>query len=837
MIRINVNLVTATVQETEVLTSGRVGLQCEFTFSSEWDGLIKTATFEGAESADVAMLTGNVVTVPRECMSSPGAKLRVGVCGMNEAGDIVIPTVWANAGRIQQGAEPSGIPAEEPSPNWAAQVQAAAASALEIARGVKNEADSGGFDGADGVSPTAVVSKTGTVTTVTITDANGTTTASINDGTQGVQGESGPAGSSTWVADTEPYLIAVGEHGITNAFFIVSELKGKTGETVKAGDTVTHAGYMDNGEFHSEYNGIYYVTRINTYDNDTVAECDYKGQIIGPKGDTGDTGTAATVAVGTTTTLAPGSYATVTNTGTSSAAVLNFGIPKGEKGDPGNPTDAQVTEAVDDWLDDNVAQETGYVLDRTLSMQNAAAPADLLGEMGMSDDIKEALLAHFRNTPTLTSDDTYSALENALYNNFWQVTNTLSGCTSSNVAKSVKKGVSYSATITAATGYTMTGATISVTMGGEDITATAYNNGTITIAEVTGALEIEISAVYNLWAIVNDLTGCDTSNDAETITKGSAYTATISATSGYTMTGATVSITMGGVDITATAYSSGTITISAVTGTVIITITASVSGATLVSISAVYTQSGTVYDTDSLDSLKNDLVVTAAYSDSSTAAVLPEDYTLSGTLAAGNCTITVTYQSMTDTFITIVTKYWTKEWTWEDGLPGDNGFTKTASGTSSETIRDDIECISIYVKGTSAGIGYAYANTYDVGVIEAKIRLNSGQLGARLSYGDGSNAVSIRIQYSSNYKGIYLEDTASLGTKLMTTELGVDYTVRIERNGTTGKVFVNGVCLDDDTGLALASLGRTETRLLIFGASSSAAYARLMSLKVKDGGV
>jgi hypothetical protein len=53
---------------------------------------------------------------------------------------------------------------------------------------------------------------------------------------------------------------------------------------------------------------------------------------IGPKG---DAGTAATVTVGTTTTLAPGSSATVANAGTSSAAVFNFGIPTGATGATG----------------------------------------------------------------------------------------------------------------------------------------------------------------------------------------------------------------------------------------------------------------------------------------------------------------------------------------------------------------------------------------------------------------------------------------------------------------------------------------------------------------------
>lgn len=70
----------------------------------------------------------------------------------------------------------------------------------------------------------------------------------------------------------------------------------------------------------------------------------------------------------------------------------------------------------------------------------------------------------------------------------------------------------------------------------------------------------------------------------------------------------------------------------------------------LVSISAVYTQSGTVWDTDSLDSLKSDLVVTAVYQGGTTETVPAADYTLSGTLTAGTSTITVAYGGLTTTF-------------------------------------------------------------------------------------------------------------------------------------------------------------------------------------------
>ena len=61
-----------------------------------------------------------------------------------------------------------------------------------------------------------------------------------------------------------------------------------------------------------------------------------------PAGATGADGTAATVQVGTTTTGAPGTNASVTNTGTESNAVLNFVIPAGATGATGTASTVQV---------------------------------------------------------------------------------------------------------------------------------------------------------------------------------------------------------------------------------------------------------------------------------------------------------------------------------------------------------------------------------------------------------------------------------------------------------------------------------------------------------------
>jgi len=70
--------------------------------------------------------------------------------------------------------------------------------------------------------------------------------------------------------------------------------------------------------------------------------------------------------------------------------------------------------------------------------------------------------------------------------------------------------------------------------------------------------------------------------------------------------------------------------------------------APVASISAVYTQTRTVYASDALDVLRDDLVVTATYTDGSSA--VRTDYTLSGTLTAGTSVVTATLDGKTATF-------------------------------------------------------------------------------------------------------------------------------------------------------------------------------------------
>lgn len=119
MIQITCKGNSAICTRTERLTSGTVGLQCEFVFDGAWDGLAKTAVFlAGNEQRDV-LLTGALCTVPWEVLKTAGYQLVIGVYGSNAAGTLVIPTVYAMCGSIAPGADPSGEESTDPTlPVW-----------------------------------------------------------------------------------------------------------------------------------------------------------------------------------------------------------------------------------------------------------------------------------------------------------------------------------------------------------------------------------------------------------------------------------------------------------------------------------------------------------------------------------------------------------------------------------------------------------------------------------------------------------------------------------------------------------------------------------------------
>ena len=87
----------------------------------------------------------------------------------------------------------------------------------------------------------------------------------------------------------------------------------------------------------------------------------------------------------------------------------------------------------------------------------------------------------------------------------YTVTNTLTGCKNSNAATTVTEGDAYYAAITANNGYVLNGATVMVKMGGTDVTALYYADGVINIPDVSGNIEITITAAVYVPSYTNVL--------------------------------------------------------------------------------------------------------------------------------------------------------------------------------------------------------------------------------------------------------------------------------------------------------------------------------------------
>ena len=144
-IQIAVSAADAAVTAPATLTSGMVGATVTFAFSgTAWQSLRKIAVFRaGSVRRDVEETdwSGSVCTIPWECLSEADERLLVGVYGMDEAGTVVIPTVYADCGWIWPGADPAGDPAADPTGPFYAGLLA---EALEKAKA------SGVFDGPAG---------------------------------------------------------------------------------------------------------------------------------------------------------------------------------------------------------------------------------------------------------------------------------------------------------------------------------------------------------------------------------------------------------------------------------------------------------------------------------------------------------------------------------------------------------------------------------------------------------------------------------------------------------------------------------------------------------------
>ena len=199
-----------------------------------------------------------------------------------------------------------------------------------------------GVDGKDGISVSSITqtttsSESGGTNVITATLSDGTTSIfNIMNGKQGEQGIQGENGN-WFIGDVDTGKPSRGETGA----------KGKTGEQGPQG-------------------------------------------IAGTNGTNGTDGQSATIQIGSVTTLEPGSSATVTNVGTETNAVFNFGIPKGEPGE--NATNSVTSTSINsiqvvDSLPDT--EETGVLY--LVKESNSEASAVSLSEEEPSVSTEEEL--------------------------------------------------------------------------------------------------------------------------------------------------------------------------------------------------------------------------------------------------------------------------------------------------------------------------------------------------------------------------------------------------------------------------------------------------------------
>jgi len=152
-------------------------------------------------------------------------------------------------------------------------------------------------------------------------------------GLKGPTGDVGPAASisiGTVSAGSSASVTNVGTSGEAVLDFTLP--KGDKGDTGNTGSAATiSVGTVSTGNAGSSAS----VTNVGT-SGAAVFDITIPRGDKGDKGDTGNTGSAATVSVGTVSTGNAGSSASVTNTGTAGAAVLDITIPRGDKGDKGD---------------------------------------------------------------------------------------------------------------------------------------------------------------------------------------------------------------------------------------------------------------------------------------------------------------------------------------------------------------------------------------------------------------------------------------------------------------------------------------------------------------------
>lgn len=187
----------------ERITTGLTGKAVTFRFGAGWENVTaRTAVFEGSGVTKDCLIENGEAVIPHECLTVPGGVLRCGVYGVE--GGKKTPTVYAELGQIERGADPSGDPSTDPTLAVWAQILAKMGSLDDLTTEAKNTlvaaineaANSGGGGGDGGYLWRPTVSAAGEISWERSKSTTAPAAESIKGpkGDQGAQGPTGPQG-------------------------------------------------------------------------------------------------------------------------------------------------------------------------------------------------------------------------------------------------------------------------------------------------------------------------------------------------------------------------------------------------------------------------------------------------------------------------------------------------------------------------------------------------------------------------------------------------------------------------------------------------------------------
>lgn len=368
-------------------------VQLLFTFSDDWNGIDKWALFaRDNKTYEVAIVDGKCI-VPYECARTSG-QFQLTVVGKETAGDVIATTsdkaVRVSSNEFEEN--PTGsetrltntflvdtLASVKDYADKAKEYADKAASAeIEIDKAVESAQNAATSEkAAKRYADKAKEYSESVNVFIPSVDADGVMTWTnkaglANPAPVSVKGERGEKGEQGVKGDTG----AKGERGEQGP----QGLQGLRGEKGDKGDAFKYT------DFTAAQLAALKGPKGDTGDTGPRGEQGPQGATgpqgpngdkgdTGPKGEKGDTGAAASIKIGTVTTGAAGSNASVTNSGTASNVVLDFTLPRGEDG-----------------ADGGIVVDTAMSDTSTNPVQNKVIKAELDKKMAKTDKIYEANL-------------------------------------------------------------------------------------------------------------------------------------------------------------------------------------------------------------------------------------------------------------------------------------------------------------------------------------------------------------------------------------------------------------------------------------------------------------